>query len=421
MSLNVKMEQGEGLKRKLTIEVPADKVTSEMEKRFAEVRKSVTLKGFRKGKAPIETIRSTYGDEVRGNVIESLIRSSYPEAVRESTLKVASYPTVSDIELPEGGSLTFIATVEVLPEIESVRLDGLKITAMDTDVRDEDVDTFVEYLRKRHSELRKVDREARDGDLVVVDLDKVYDPKMVLQDKKFVDSTIDLGSSMTIKEFKSELPGMKEGDEKEIEVVYDDNYPDKTFAGAQIKYLCKVKAVKERIMPELNDAFAKMTGAAETALELKLKVRKDIELEQAQQHLRQQRSALIEQVCRQNEIPVPLGLVDEYLNRVVEDIKKDDPDCDEDEMRAKYSQVGMKTIRWNFLMSRLAELEKIEVSQQDTEQHIKRFADNYNMTVDQAREALARTNKIADVRESILEDKVLDFLVSRAEVSAAKV
>jgi len=408
------------LMREVKVQLPAEVVESELAKKFEEVRKEARFDGFRPGKAPLARVKSEYGPAVRAAVQEDLIRNSYPDAVRQQELRVASYPTVTTADYVEGGGFGYTAEVEVYPQIDKVAYDGMELTVAQIEVDDKDVNEFVEGLRRRLSELRPVDRPAGPADVVAADLKKLHDPSLVLSGDKFADQEIDLGNPVTVREFKEQLVGAKAGDEIDIEVNYPEDYPDAAFAGATVKYQCRVKEVRERILPEFNDAFAKQTGQAETALELRMQIRKEIEASLKQEQNRHKRGQIIKQLCEKNNIPIPEGLIDEYLNNVVEDFKKRYEDTDEANVRISYREVGVKTIRWNLLFNHLAEQEKIEVLPSDIEERIKKFADNYKMSVEKAKEALSRSGSIAEIRDSILEEKVLDFLVDKAKVTTRK-
>ncbi len=417
--MKVEIKQLEQLERELSVEVPAETVAAAMEQKLREVRRDAALKGFRKGKAPMDMIRSIYGDQVKLDVAEDIIKSTYPEVVRENGLKVASYPQVTDLKYEDDGGLTYKATVEVFPEIEKVEFDGLTVAGDEIEVKDEEVDDIVEHMRKRSAEIRTVEREVQENDLVTLDIEVTSDPGKVLNTDSFKDSEVDLSNKLTVKQFKEGLPGLKAGDVKEIEVKYDKDYPDEVFAGAELKYKCTVKAVKERILPALNDEFAKSTGQSETALELKLKIREQLTQQKTDERNRGYKNQVIQQMCEKNQVALPKAMVQEYLDNVLENFKKqygDSGDIKDEDVRKNYQPMAETNIRWNMLLHQLAKQENIEVLPSDTENLINRFAENYKTTPEKAREALQQSGNIADLRESILEDKVIDFLVSKAKV-----
>ncbi len=253
--MKVELKTGEGLVRELSVAVPADRVQTEMEKKFVEVQQTTTLKGFRKGKAPMTMIKSMFANEVRADVVDELIKVTLPEAVKDHELRVATRPTLTDFNFADDGGFNYTAQVEVFPEVGAIAFTGLKITVDNSEISDKDVNEMVDYLRKRAATVRPVEREARETDWVTVDLKKIADPKNVLQTDVFPNSEVDLSNQMTIKEFREQIPGMKIGEEKKIEVVYADDYSDSAFAGATITYGCTVKTVKEVILPEVDDTF----------------------------------------------------------------------------------------------------------------------------------------------------------------------
>ena len=416
MSLKIDLKEKEGLVREVTIEIPAETVKSEIEKQLAEVRRKVTLKGFRKGKAPMDRIKSIYGNEVKATAADELIKNTYPEAVKEKVMKVAAPPMVTDLKFNDDGSMLYVARVEIMPEIDGVDYGGLELVKTEFEVEDREVEEVVQYYRMRFSDVQKVEREAQDKDVVAVDLKKVHDPKMIMKEDAFNDMEIDLGRETTLNEFREQIPGMKAGEEKEIEVKYADDYPDERFAGASIRYLVKVKEVKERTLPEFNDALAKQSGQAETALELKLKIREDVKQGKENQLRKQHKNEIIRQLCRKNEIPIPEAWVDDYLKGVVEDYKKHYPTSDDKKIRESYRETGIDAMRWNLLMYQLSKQENIEVLPSDTENWIKGFAESNGVTVEQASEHLNRSGKTDNVKEAILEDKVLTFLIDKAEM-----
>ncbi len=411
--MKVDVTEGEGLVRNLKVEIPADTVVSETDRQLSEFRKHASLKGFRKGRAPMNMIESLYGDEVKAMVADELVKSSYPEAIKESKLRIASKPTVTELDYTEEGGLAYTAVVEVFPEIGSIKFEGMKLEGATVEVTDKEVDDIAEMYRERFSDVNEVQREAKDSDVLTVDLTKLDDPREIMQEDQFSDVDIDLGKEMTVKKFKESLPGMKVGEEKEIEVKYADDYSDKRFAGASIKYQCTIKAVKERILPEFDDALAKRSGQAETALELKLKIREELTHEKQDVEKNKQRRELIDQFCKLNEIPIPEAMVDEYLDAAMEDVKQRFPEATDDEIRKAYREPGIGSIRWNILFHRLSEQEKIEVLPSDTEKWISRFAEANKVTIEQAKHALKESQRADNLRESILEDKVLDFLMEK--------
>ncbi len=416
MQVKVELKELEDLGRELTVEVEPDLVNEKLDARYQEVRKGVTIKGFRKGKAPMHMIKSMYESEVRADVADDVIKATLPQAVQEKELRVAATPAITALDYRDNGGITYTAKLEVFPEIETVTTDGLKVTTREIEVADEEVEEAIESIRKTAADRREVNREVRAGDVVVVDLKKIYDPQLLLTEDSFPESVIDLDHPHTLQVFKDQLPGMKAGEKKELEVNYHKNYSEPRFAGATITYEVAVTSVQEQILPEFDDHFAKATQQAETALELRMKIRKNIQEQKKDELRRMQKNEIVRQICENNKVPIPNGLVNEYLDGMIEDIKRSNPGLDEAEARNSYQGVAVNTLRWNLLYHKLAQQERIEVLPADTENAIKRFAENYNMTMEQAKDALQKSGRVTSIRDTILEQKVFEFLLNKAEV-----
>jgi len=258
-----------------------------------------------------------------------------------------------------------------------------------------------------------VERPAEKEDLILVDIKKTEDNDKVLDGDNFNGVEIDLASSLTVAEFKEQLPGVKKDDEKEIKVSYPVDYNNKKLAGKSIKYLCKVKEVKERILPELNDAFAaKVDEKIATLLELRLKIREDLKTQKKMDHDKWKSNQVQQQFLDKNPIEVPNGMVQHYLDNMMEEFEKQKQPADKN-AREQYHPIAVNSIRWSLLTNKLMADEKIEVLPEDTEKWIKRFADNYNMDMAKANEILSGTGRIQEIRNSILDEKIIEFLLSK--------
>ena len=414
--MKVEVTEVEELVRDLSVEIEPDIVNEKIDTKLNEVRRQAELKGFRKGKAPMDVIRTKFGNEIKADVVDDLIKSTYTEAVREKELRPASNPEIRDLDLTDEGTLKYTARIEVLPKVEKVDFEGLEITGVDLEVTDEEMDRAEQQIRKAYAEQRPVEREVRENDIVVADLKKIYDPSKTVEEDEFPEAYIDLANPVTVREFREQLPGLKKGDTKKVEVKYEDDYPDAQFAGAEIHYEVTVKDVREELLPEVDDALAKSTGQAETALELKMLIREDLKKQKEQELRRLQKNEIVGQLCDKNPVPMPNGLVNEYLDAMVEDVKSKDPDVDEAQFRSQYHGVATRTLQWNMLYGHIAQQENIQVTREDTDKVIKRFAENYRLTEQQAAEALQKSGKVGSIRETLIEEKVLDLLIGRAKV-----
>ena len=411
--LKSEVKKSEGLVREIAVEIDADRVKKEFDAVYEEYRKKAKMKGFRPGKAPMNVVKQKFAEAAREDVLEKLVEETYPKALKENEIKAATHPSFPEIQIEEGQPLKYTARVEVFPEIKEINYEGLKLPEYKIEVRDPEVDTVVEYLRKKHSTLRKVDREVKESDVVKADLTKVEDEDKILDENEYKDMEIDLGSDVIVKDFRDALPGHKVGDEVEVPVKYPMEYGNQALAGKSIKYKAKINEVNERVLPETDDSFAKKIGETETYLELRLKIRNDLKKQKEMDQEKHQRNEVQRQFIENNQIEIPDGMVRNYLERTYEQQKKENPELDRDVFMNSYRQIAENGLRWTLLTTRVGEDEKIEVSNEDTERWIKSFAENYNMTMDKAKEALSRSGRIQEIRDSIMDEKIMDHIMKK--------
>ncbi|MFQ5607949.1 MAG: trigger factor, partial [Candidatus Zixiibacteriota bacterium] len=225
-----------GLKRTFRVEATAAQVAEAFASEYRKIQKRTTLKGFRKGKAPLMRIRSLFAGEARADVVDRLLQKSYHAAISKLELNVAGPPQVTQLTLEENEPLSFTADVEVFPKIERVDLSGLTYVDRFVDVTEADVNRVIEQLRRRNTPPLDVERPARENDLITADLEKTEDKSDILKGDTFPDSEIDLSNDMTVREFREGLLGVARGEERTIRVEYPADYPDKPFAGQSLTY-----------------------------------------------------------------------------------------------------------------------------------------------------------------------------------------
>ncbi len=415
----------EGLRRTLRIETPSSAVESAFDDEFRKIQKRVTLKGFRKGKAPLSHIRSQFGAEVQGDVIENLVSSSYQSALQSLGIHPATMPKVTDITLNIGEPFVCVAEVEVFPEINAVDLKGLTAIESPTEVTDSDIDGVIDSLRQRHAEIKDVDRPAKDTDVLTTDMRKTEDKDSIIEGDFFPDSMIDLSDSKTVKEFKEALLGASVGDERPVTVKYPEDYPDKVFAGKSLTYSMTVKKVQEKTLPELDDKFAKEIAQADSIAALRDRVREGVGDEKQTTSVRDLNNQLISQVVAKNPLEVPEGLVSRYVEDIVAEYRKKYTDQlegegNEAEVRERYRVIGANQLRWKLLSEKIIEQENIEVLQEDTDKWIENFSVRNGMPTEQAAEFLQKSGKAGELGDSIREEKLLAFLKSKATIKPAK-
>jgi trigger factor len=402
-------------KRVLEIEIPVEKVKGEFDSVYQEYQRKARVPGFRPGKAPLELIKKRYKDEVTKDVLENLLPEAYQEAVKQTSLIPLTLPLLKDVEFQEGLPLKFKAHIEIRPEIEPKDYKGLQLKRKIIEIKAEHVHNTLNYLQDKNAELHSVDREAKDGDFLVVDLEEITEGE-AKNKKKTENQTVWLKKENLLTGFYRGFSGAKAGEEKEIEAVYPQDYFEKNLAGKVIRYKAKVKEVKEKILPEINDDFAKSLGEYKSLEELKRKIKEDLTIKAKQDEEKDLANQVIKQVVENNSFEVPESLLDLYLDSVVEDLRKTYKKVDEEKVRENYRELGLARIRWEFIRQEIAKKEKIEVTREEIDKWVENFAKANSLELKQAKEFIAQNKKIENVKDTILEDKVIAFILNNSKI-----
>jgi trigger factor len=293
---------------------------------------------------------------------------------------------------------------------------GFRVEKKIDQIGEKEIDESLQYLRERMAEYFPVQRAAENGDLVIVDLLKKHDKLGRLKEEKLENVEIELGHKGILQEFQRGIMGLKIGEMKDISVKYPDNYYDKNLAGDQILYLAVIKEIKKKSLPELNDEFAAKVSDSKTVAELRVKVKESLEREAQDNATRRLRNEVIKRVIDTNQFDVPISLLNSYLDGVIEDFKKKNESFDEAEVRTRYRPLGENMIRWSYLYYEIAKAENIKVEADDRKRWVDNFAKIYNLTPEAARQALGKSQKLQDIDDSILEEKVLQLIIDKSEI-----
>ncbi len=418
MTVKIEISEGEKWKRSLKVEVPQEEVKSKFDKMYKTFKTEAKIPGFRPGKVPMATIKSRFSELAAKEVFEELMDESYKEAINQSGLHPIVQPEIKDVDFAEDKPLTYTAEFEVRPEIELEQSTGFSLKRPDDKVSDDEIKSMLEYIQRKHSELVIAERPAKEGDFAFVDLEVLSEGTGKLEEKEFKNVQVELMKGDLGSQFLEHLEGKSAGDEVEFEVVYPEDHFDKRFAGNKVKYKAKVTAIKELHLAELNEEFFKQFGDDVTTKEqFEEKLRSDIQATKTKQSDDQLKEEAIKAVIDRNRFDLPESMVGNFLDDVIADFKQKAEDVvDEDEVRKNYRAYGIRHLRWNLLLHRIAEVEDIKVEQADLDAWLQRFADNYNMTLEQAKKEVARSRQIADLKETILETKVLDHIIKNSTV-----
>ena len=260
--MQVSVENVGKLERKVTVRIPADSYDAQVKSRIAEVGKTVRLKGFRPGKVPTKVVEQRFGAQIRGEAMNELVRTSFQQAVDQQKLRPAVSPQISTSGEPVDGQIEYTATFEVLPEVDKIDVSTLAVSKPESAVEESDVDTMIDTLRQQRRSWSPVDRDAKEGDMVLFELAE-KDKDDGARERA---GTI-IGSNAVGKELEDKLTGHKTGDEFEIDMMFPADFRLPALAGRQANVAIKIVRVQESKLPEIDDAFIASFGIGEGGLD----------------------------------------------------------------------------------------------------------------------------------------------------------
>jgi trigger factor len=414
------------IKKKISIEIPEDEVGREVDSFYKELGRTAKIKGFRPGKVPRNILQRYFKDYIKTEVSRKLIEDTYPKALTETHLEPVSPPVVDPGEFAEGKSFQYSAVIEVKPEIKLEGYTGLKIEGKKEEVKDEEVDQRLKALQNLHSNLKTIseDRAIREGDFVILNYEASLNGKP-LEGGKAIDFTVEVGSGQFIPAFEEKLIGMKPEEEREIEVVFPQDYGYQKWAGKTVSFQVKIKEIKEKILPALDEEFARDLGDYSSLEELKAKLKEDIEKEKKLALERQLKDRVIDQLLEANAFEVPESLVEEQTKALVSDMKLKlaaqgvdfkNLGVTEQKLHEDYKTTAQKQVRTFLILEKIAGQEGIVVTDQEADDRLKEMSERMHQKFDAVKQYYEKNGLLPELKAGILREKALSFLLEKAEV-----
>jgi trigger factor len=433
-NLHITVTDQERCKKQVQIEIPADLVRAETDKLASDLARRVRVPGFRPGHVPKSVIKTRFRKELRDEVASQLIPEALRDAVRQREIKLVAEPRLNEMKFGEDESIRATFTIEVAPEFELSNYRGLPLTKRVYKVRDEDVERVIERLREAQAELVPVeDRSAELGDVVVVNLTGRFsgNHRAEQEEVKHQEADIELGAAGLLKEFERALVGARPGDVKNFTVEYPQDYFDETYAGCKVAYTAEVIAIRRKELPELDDEFAKsVNDECKTLAELRAKIRSQLEQRAARRSEQELREAAIQELVDRNRFDVPEAMVSSELDSRMRSLRHDlakggiNPSrvhVDWEALRESHRQSAERQVRAAFILGRIAEVENIEVSDEDLERELERLAEGINASAATLKARLTKENALDTIKEQVKNHKALDVVIASANIRVEEI
>ena len=420
------MSDSQSIRRTLELTIPAPEVEEETERVVESIRKRVQLPGFRPGKVPAGIVRRRYQEEIRHDVLERLIPKYLFKRTEEEGLNVVGTPNVTDVHFSPGEPLRFKAEFEVAPEIELKQYKDLPVPYQDPEVSEADIDQRIEELREQKAEYVNVDpRPIAAGDHAVVALESVsgITGPPIKQDEL----TLHIGGEDTLPGFSEALTGLSPGDEKEFDVTYPEDYAQPRLAGKTVRFRARVKGIRRKELPEVNDEFARDLGDYQNLDELREAVRKAIFAERQYVAQEEAKNKLVDALVDAHDFPVPEAYIERQIEAQVErrlqllaaeGVDPRSVRLDWQKLKESQRDKAIREVKATLLLDKIADAEGIHATQDEVDREVQRLARQTREPVAAVRMRLEKEGALGRIAARIRTEKTLSFLFDHARKTA---
>ncbi|MCD2450789.1 trigger factor [Methylicorpusculum oleiharenae] len=418
--MQVSVEKTSELSRKMTVSVPEEVVQEKMEDRLKKLAREVKLDGFRPGKVPQHVVKKMYGDRVRGEVTGDLIQSTYYEAIQENNLRPAGYPSIDPLD--EAAGFKYTAVFEVYPEISLEGIDQLEITRKHAQIEASDLDAMVEKIRKQKKGWTQVERPSQVEDKITISFTGVCEGEN-FTDGKVENFQVEIGANQMIPGFEDHLKGLSAGDSKTFEVNFPEQYGNAKLAGKPATFEIEVAKIEEPSYPELDEEFIKSYGIENGDMNA---FREDVKANMARELAMalngQLKNAVMDALFDKIKVTLPSSLVDEEINNLQkpyrENARKQKLNAEDLNLpRDMFEEQAQRRVALGLILAEIIHKNSIKVSPDKVRETIEDMAKSYERPADVVNWYYSDEQRLNEVRQMVLEDQTVEWIVSQAKVA----
>lgn len=426
-NIRVQVEDLTPVKKKLDISVPAEAVSREFKAAYQNIRSTASIAGFRKGSAPMNILKARFGGHVQEDVTKRLVESSYSTALSENRFMPVEAPQIDlkNGSVTEDKDFSFTVTVEIQPNVEVGGYRGMTLNKEDIAVTDEDLERGMFNLTSAAAQFREVERPAGDGDLVVVDFEAFLNGEAIKNGKGEGYPCI-IGEKSLLPGFDEALKGTSKGDTKEVDITIPENYSEAYLAGKTSRFKLNIKAVKEKGIPEVNEAFAKDMGC-DNLDALKAKVKEEIEKHKSGEVKEKIKNEILDKLISAHPFDVPEALVNRYmgviLSRVLENMRSGmsapgDKGLNIDQLKEKYRPAAERSVKEDIILDTIAAKEGVQVTPVEVETSVRAIATQRNVSYESLMSRIQTEGAMEVIKDGLKHEKVFDIIIENSKPGA---
>ncbi len=408
----------------VNVSVPADQIQPQLDAKYQEYLSGVKLQGFRKGKVPPLLVKKMFGKKIEAEIFQPFFAEAVKKVFNENQFDMLNTPEIEDVQYSPESGLTFALTFDVRPQFEVSGFRGMEVEKEIFDITEQDVADTIEDLRQRNAMIYTIEGEAQKGHLLVSDMQELDRAAVPLVGKKFDNQLLQLSDENEA--LTSQLLGMKSGEERRIRLVIQPeaseiiNSPGEQKAQERF-FAVRVKEVKERRVPELDDEFAKDVGNYETLQALKEDLEQKLKSHAESDSAYMFKHALADEIVKRTDLDLPPSMLERYLQMLAKDIKaKSKEKVDEAELREQYKSYAIRELKWHLIREQLIKQEGIALSDEEVEAEIAAMEQSAKAGATKAKTIRENEKELDAFKDKLIEDKVYDFLARQADVKEIK-
>jgi trigger factor len=408
-----------GLERRLEVAVPAQAVTSEIETRLQQLARTARLKGFRPGKVPMPVVRKQFGEQVRAEVVNDLMRKSFAEAVSREQLTPAASPRIQPIALEPGSDLKYAAVFEVMPEVKVAPFTSIQLQRPAAQVTEADVDAMIESMRRQRPDFQEVARPAQTTDRVTVDYDGTVSGVAFAggegREVPFV-----IGSGQVLSQFDTAATGASLGETRQVSVTYPENHGSKGLAGKTAEFTLTVKKIEEQMLPPVDEAFCRAYGVEEGGIEaLRTEVRASMEREMTSVIRGRLRTQVMGALYRNNPLEVPKALVEDAIQQMQADAgrRAGARDASQIPAREQFVEAARQRVALGMIMNEIVRNLALTLDRARVQTRVEDLVASFPNPEETRRQYLSNPEAMRQIESAVLEDQAIDAIVDKASVT----
>lgn len=416
--MQVSVESTGTLSRKITVQVPSERIDNAVNKKLKDLSRSVKMDGFRPGKVPLKVVQKKFSGQVRQEVMSEVLQSTLYEAINQEKLKPAEGPKVENVKMEPGQVMEYSATFDVYPEVKLAELQGIKVEKIVSSVADKDVDKMFEKLQTQKVDWESVERAAEEADQIIINFVGRIDNEE-FEGGKASNVPLVLGSNSMVPGFEESLIGVKQDENKTIEVTFPDDYQGKEVAGKKASFDIEVLKVNKPVLPELNDEFAQAFGVSDGLEAFRKEVRSNMERELAGRLQAQTKNAVMDALLEANTLEVPQALINDEIDNLAKQAMGNKPEAMKDMNLPKelFQEQAQKRVALGLLVGEVIQANSLKVDKEQVKSKLNEIAATYEQPDEVIKAYSQNPNLLQSLEGLVLEDQVVDLLTKQLEIT----